>query len=127
MRVGPPGCGAMDVLGAEEHRLLGALTPRSGGGCPTCCAGSCWSPRDPPAERRAGKTPRGDGGPGARLAGVRTQALRAWSRAAGRTTWRCADTFRLDMDARLDLGPVATVPRPRTSAGAAGRSGTETR
>ncbi|WMD05832.1 Tn3 family transposase [Streptomyces sp. FXY-T5] len=25
-------------------------------------------------------------------------------------------TFRLDMDARLDLGPVAAVPRPRTSA-----------
>ena len=36
-------------------------------------------------------------------------------------------TFRLDMDKRLDLGPVAAVPRPRTSAGAADRSGTQTR
>ncbi|MGX5207185.1 Tn3 family transposase [Streptomyces violaceus] len=36
-------------------------------------------------------------------------------------------TFRLDMDARLDLGPVAAVPRPRTSARAADRAGTETR
>ena len=36
-------------------------------------------------------------------------------------------TFRLDMATRLDLGPVAAVPRPRTSARAADRSGTETR
>lgn len=31
-------------------------------------------------------------------------------------------TFRLGMDARIDLGPVAVVPRPRTTAGAADRS-----
>ncbi|MFJ2770640.1 Tn3 family transposase [Streptomyces sp. NPDC087300] len=36
-------------------------------------------------------------------------------------------TFRLDMDARLDLGPVAAVPRPRASAGAADRSRTQPR
>lgn len=36
-------------------------------------------------------------------------------------------TFRLDMDKRLDLGLVAAMPRPRTSAGAADRSGTQTR
>jgi hypothetical protein len=36
-------------------------------------------------------------------------------------------TFRLDMDKRLDLGPVASVPRPRTPAGTADRSATETR
>ncbi|MFF2937691.1 Tn3 family transposase [Streptomyces mirabilis] len=36
-------------------------------------------------------------------------------------------TFRLDMDKRLDLGPAAAVPRPRTPADAADRSSTETR
>ncbi|MCX5327955.1 hypothetical protein [Streptomyces sp. NBC_00140] len=35
--------------------------------------------------------------------------------------------FRLDMDARLDLGPAVAVPRPRTSADAATRSATELR
>lgn len=35
-------------------------------------------------------------------------------------------TFRLDMNKRLDLGPSAAVPRPRTSADA-GRSGAEAR
>ncbi|MFJ8046481.1 Tn3 family transposase [Streptomyces luteogriseus] len=35
-------------------------------------------------------------------------------------------TFRLDMEARLGLVPVAVVPRPRTSAGAADRSRTQT-
>jgi hypothetical protein len=33
-------------------------------------------------------------------------------------------TFRLDMSKRLDLGPTATVPRPRTPADAVGRSAT---
>lgn len=37
------------------------------------------------------------------------------------------DTFRLDTDVRIDLGPVAVAPRPRTSAGAADRSQTRTR
>lgn len=36
-------------------------------------------------------------------------------------------TFRLDMDARIDLGPVAVVPRPRASAGAADQSRTQRR
>ncbi|WP_331744008.1 transposase (plasmid) [Streptomyces sp. NBC_00873] len=36
-------------------------------------------------------------------------------------------TFRLDMSKRLDLGPAAAVPRPRTSADAADRSSTEMR
>ncbi|WP_432034268.1 hypothetical protein [Streptomyces antibioticus] len=36
-------------------------------------------------------------------------------------------TSRLDTDARIALGPVAVVPRPRTSAGTAGRSPTRTR
>ncbi|WP_318280317.1 Tn3 family transposase [Streptomyces griseoloalbus] len=36
-------------------------------------------------------------------------------------------TFRLDMGARLDLGPVAAVPRPRASADAADRSRTQPR
>ncbi|WP_329374900.1 hypothetical protein [Streptomyces sp. NBC_01483] len=36
-------------------------------------------------------------------------------------------TFRLDMDARLDLGPTVAVPRPRTSADDATRSGMELR
>jgi TnpA family transposase len=35
-------------------------------------------------------------------------------------------TFRLDMDKRLDLGPAAAVPRPRTPADTADRSRTET-
>ncbi|ALC19415.1 Tn3 family transposase [Streptomyces pristinaespiralis] len=33
-------------------------------------------------------------------------------------------TFRLDMSKRLDLGPTAAVPRPRTPADAVGRSAT---
>ncbi|MFJ7949399.1 Tn3 family transposase [Streptomyces sp. NPDC096354] len=37
------------------------------------------------------------------------------------------DTFRLDMDKRLDLGMVFAVPHPRTQAGAAARSPVETR
>ncbi|MGW1659164.1 Tn3 family transposase [Streptomyces atratus] len=36
-------------------------------------------------------------------------------------------TFRLDMSKRLDLGPAAAVPRPRTPAEAADRSSTEMR
>ncbi|MCX4597967.1 hypothetical protein OG819_53175 [Streptomyces sp. NBC_01549] len=36
-------------------------------------------------------------------------------------------TFRLDMDAWLDLGPTVAVPRPRTSADAATRSARELR
>ncbi|UKY48347.1 transposase [Streptomyces inhibens] len=35
-------------------------------------------------------------------------------------------TFRLDRDKRLDLGPAAAVPRPRTPADTADRSRTET-
>ncbi|MFD4975266.1 Tn3 family transposase [Streptomyces sp. NPDC058424] len=35
-------------------------------------------------------------------------------------------TFRLDMSKRLDLGPAAAVPRPRSPADAAGRSTTTT-
>ena len=36
-------------------------------------------------------------------------------------------TFRLDMDARLDLGSAVAVPRPRTSADDATRPATELR
>ncbi|MGW2088753.1 hypothetical protein [Streptomyces sp. NPDC001880] len=36
-------------------------------------------------------------------------------------------TFRLDMSKRLDLGPSAAVPRPRTPADAADRSSMEMR
>ncbi|MFE7112969.1 Tn3 family transposase [Streptomyces sp. NPDC057575] len=36
-------------------------------------------------------------------------------------------TFRLDMSKRLDLGPAAAVPRPRTPADTADQSRTETR
>ncbi|MDX3226116.1 hypothetical protein [Streptomyces sp. ME19-01-6] len=36
-------------------------------------------------------------------------------------------TFHLDMNKRLDLGPAATVPHPRTPADTDGRSRTETR
>jgi hypothetical protein len=36
-------------------------------------------------------------------------------------------TLRLDMDARLDLGPAVAVPSPRTSLDTATRSATELR